>query len=461
METVTRLQSSPGEDDESDEYAVSASSKGGRLSGPAGEDGITSHSEQYAGGWGTTVLPIERFRMLDLSRLFPGPMCSHILADMGMEVIKVEEPLPRYGIGRDMLTPADPTPEEEEHYAAYNSVARNKRSIALDLLDPKKRPRSQEVFFRLVKEADVVLNNYRPGTLEWMGIDYEKAREHNPRIIYCSITGFGQDGPYMGWPGHNSLFSAVAGTTAFEADGKPGRGSALGDLSGAMYGAVSILAALLHREETGQGQHIDVPMVATTMALDPLAFANYFRTRSAPPRAPSRRGGWSAVNYLQCEDGRWLIAQNYEQPFWEAFCRIIDRPQYIPLHLAQSSEVEDMAKDVRDIFLTRTRDEWLALLIEGGTCAAPVNSREEALGDPQLQHLGMIWKLRHPTEGEVAQTGFPVRFSQTPVSPRDFAPVLGQHTRDILRAAGYDDAAIAELERTSVVKSHPRQLAKE
>ena len=407
------------------------------------------------------MLPLHRFRMLDLSRILPGPMCSHMLADMGLDVIKVEEPLPRGGIGRDNLTPANVTAETEEYYAAYNSIARGKKSIGLNLMDTEKRSQAQDVFFRLVKEADVVLNNYRPGTLEWMGIDYEKAKEHNPGIIYCSITGFGEDGPYARWPGHDGLFGAIAGTTPMGANGRPAPRSGMGDLSGAFYATMSILSALLYREETGIGQQISVPMAATMMALDTVSFAGYFRTRAAPTQdAHSFGGGWAAVNYLQCKDGRWLIAQNLERPFWEAFCRTIDRPQYIALYAAGGAEVEAMVEDVRAIFRDRDRDEWVRLLLDAGSCVAPVNTREEALDDPQLQHLGMIWKLQHPIEGEVPQTGFPARFSETPITPRDFAPALGQHTEELLRGVGYSAMEIDELEREGVVKMHSRELGK-
>ena len=153
-----------------------------------------------------------KYRMLDLSRLYPGPLASHVLADMGMDVVKIEEPRPRYGMGRDILTPPDPTPEEEVVWSAYNSIARNKRSVALDLLDEAARPKAREVFFRLVERADAVLEGYRPGVVEWLGVDYEAVRARNPKVVYCSISAFGQSGPYAGFPGHDRQMSAVAGS---------------------------------------------------------------------------------------------------------------------------------------------------------------------------------------------------------------------------------------------------------
>ena len=160
------------------------------------------------------MLTLEQYTMLDLSRFFPGPFASHVLADMGMNVIKVEELQPRYGMGRDGLTPPDPTPEEEERSAAYNALARNKKSVALDLVNPALRPRSQEVFYDLVSTADVVLEGYRPGAARWMGVEHPSVQRHNPSVVYCSLSGFGQDGPYATRPAHGNQFEAVSGHAA-------------------------------------------------------------------------------------------------------------------------------------------------------------------------------------------------------------------------------------------------------
>ena len=395
---------------------------------------------------------LSQYRMLDLSRLMAGPYASHILADMGMQVVKVEEPEPRYGMSRDTLTPYLPTPEGERHAAAYNFLARNKRSIALDLLRPELRPRSQEVFYRLAKQADVVLDGYRPGVLQWMGIDYETLSAINPRIIVCSLSGFGQDGPYARLPGHAPQYASVGGVTRINDAGEAedGTGGHAGVVN-ALFAANAILGALLEREQSGRGQYIDVSMLGALMSLNVRESVNWARDGQLPTAAAPGPGG--ALSYIRCGDGKYISTANAETKFWENFCNLIERPQYIPLRRATGPEYDAMVEDVRGIFLTKTREEWLPLLWAAETCAAPVNSIADALQDPQVRHVGMSWELDHPTEGRVQQLGFPARFSRTPVAFERFAPVLGEHTRELLTEVGFDAAEVADLEAAGVVKS--------
>ena len=398
------------------------------------------------------MLSLNRYRMLDLSRMVPGPYTSHVLADLGMEVIKVEEPLPRYGMGRDGMTPGDLTPQEELRYAAFNGIARNKKSIALNLLDTAIRPKPQEVFYRLAKEADVVLEGYRPGALKWMGVDYETVKAHNPRIIYCSLTGFGQDGPYHKFPGHGTQFDALSGTILLDSEGNPiPHPVPLGDLSGALYATTSIVGALLHRELTGEGQHIDVPLSGTAMSL--MVGAASQLARDGERQREGRRGERASLAYLKCKDGKLLTTSNSETIFWENFCKVLGRPDWIPLYRKQGPESDRMVREVQEMFLTKTRAEWLEILSKAETCVAPVNTIGEAMEDPQMRHLGMVWEMKHPVVGNVRQLGFPVRYSGEKVPPGNFAPFLGQHTREILDRAGYSADEIVGFEKSGVVKS--------
>lgn len=390
------------------------------------------------------------YRMLDLSRLMAAPYAAHLLADMGMDVIKVEEPEPRYGMPRDSFTPYLPTPEGERRASAFNPLGRNKRSIALDLLRPELRPRSQEVFYRLAERADVVIEGYRPGVLAWMGIDYETLSKINPRIIVCSLSGYGQDGPYVKLAGHAPQYAGVGGVVRMNEAGEPedGTGGTAGYVNG-LFAANAILAAIIERERSGRGQHVDVSMLGALMSLSLRDTVLYARDGElAKPRTAE-----PALTYLKCADGKYVSTANSESVFWERFCTLIERPQYIALRGGNGPEYAAMVEDVRAVFLTKTRDEWLPLLWAADTAAAPVNSIAEALDDPQVRHIGMTWELDHPTEGRVLQQGVPARFSRTPVEFERFAPVLGEHTHEVLTEAGFDAAAIADLEASGIVKT--------
>ena len=393
---------------------------------------------------------LEKYRMLDLSRFLPGPFCSHILADMGMDVVKVEETEPRYGMNRDGFTGVDPTLDEEMHQVAHNPIARNKRSVALNLLDPKLRPASQEVFYRLAKDADVILEGYRPGAVNWMGVDYETIRKINPRIIYCSITGYGQVGPYVKRPGHDGQFSAVAGLQgriAMDTDGEHGLGVGISDPSSGLYAASAILAAILEREESGEGQYIDIPMMSAAMTF------NIYGSTQKPVRGGGDRG--PSLSIIKCKDGKFLSTGNAETTFWANFCKAIGHEEYTPLRGQRGEAFTNMVLAVKAQFLTKTREEWLDILVPADTCVAPLHeSVAMALDeDPQVKAIGMAWELDHPLEGHVRQIGAPALFSRTPQTFRTWAPLLGEHTHDVLSGSGFSAAEIADLEAKGIVKS--------
>jgi alpha-methylacyl-CoA racemase len=396
------------------------------------------------------LFSLERYTVLDLSRFFPGPFASHVLADMGMNVIKVEESQPRYGMGRDGLTPPDPSPAEDERSAAYNALARNKRSIAMDLLDPVLRGRVQEVFYKLVARADVLLEGYRPGAAAWMGFDYDTVRRHQPSIVYCSMSGFGQDGPYAMRPAHGGQFEAISGVMRQRPDQVPERYPVpLGDVSGALYAAVSIVSALGHRELTGEGAYIDVSLAASAMSLMVMDASRV--VRPGPIRSSSPGVGYD-VGFLQCKDGLWISTGNSETVFWSNFCLALGRPEWIPLQGHADAEAMRMSDEIHNLFLTKTRDEWLELLVGAETCVAPVNDIAAAIEDPQMKYTGMVVELDHPTEGSVTQLGFPVRVAGEDMN-YEFAPVLGRDTRTILRDVGYSDSEIDALEQDGIVRS--------
>lgn len=393
-------------------------------------------------------MALEGYRLLDLSRLLPGPSGSQVLADMGMEVIKVEEPEPRGGVGRDSLTPPEPTPEEEVHYSAYNMLARNKRSIALNL----RMLEGREVFYRLVKTADAVLESYRPGVVKRLGVDYEAVRQINPRIVYCSISGYGEDGPYADLPGHDINYCSIAGQMALTSDveGNPVPNMiSLADGASGLHAVIGILAALLAREKTGKGQYVDVTLTHSVMPFLTKFFGPYFRDGKVTPR------GQPNLQLLECKDGRYVTTDNSETHFWERFCNAIGRPEFIPLRKPSSVNYEayaNMVREVKTVMRTRTRDEWFQVLRDAETCVAPLLEMEEVFQDPQNLHRGMLLELEHPSEGVVRQMGFPILFSETPCRFRNFAPLLGEHSETLMLEIGYTLQQIEELEARGVVK---------
>jgi crotonobetainyl-CoA:carnitine CoA-transferase CaiB-like acyl-CoA transferase len=394
-------------------------------------------------------MALEGFRLLDFTRHLPGPFATHLLADMGMDVIKVEEVEPRGGVGRDALTPPSTEDGHERRHAIHNTLARNKRSLAIDLVDQQRRPRAQEVLYRLVRESHVVIEAYRPGVMESMGADYEVLKRHNPSIVYCSMSAFGQDGPYAGRPAHGGQMEAISGVTVIDSTGAPIRFPVpVADTSGAFYAVTTILGALVQFQQTGQGCYLDVSMSAAALSLLVMQTSR-LQNPFVQPQAPRAPG---AVGFLQCGDGKWLSTGNLETYYWERFCHALDHPEWVALRDGSEAEVAVLATEARRLFATRPRHEWLELLVRHNTCVGAVNSPAEAFEDPQMVHLGMRREKMDPEVGKVAQLGFPVR-----VDGRDylgdfqFAPMLGADSREILLDLGYPDIEIATLARDGVI----------
>ena len=394
------------------------------------------------------MMPLEGYRLLDLSRLQPGPSGTHVLADMGMEVVKVEETEPRGGMGRDVLTPVIPTPETEVLYSAYNAFARNKKSIAINLRTDEGR----EALYKLVETADAFIEGYRPGVMKRLGCDYETLSKINPRLVYCSLSGYGQDSPYIDLPGHDPNYCSIAGQLSLQRDenGTPvGNGIPMADVAGGVHAAMGIMAALMAREKTGRGQYIDVTLTHSVMSWMVSATANFFRD-GPKPSAGERMG------VLKCRDGKFLTVSNAETHFWVNFCNAIGHEEFIHLHKLTDDNEDDfnaMVKQVKELFLTKDRDEWFKILADAETCVAPILELDELFDNPANQHRGMLLELNHPTIGDVKQLGPVIQFSDTPFEFRNFAPVLGQDTVDLLQEVGYDSSAIEKLIDSNAVKA--------
>jgi len=397
-----------------------------------------------------TAPPLDGVRVLDLSRLLPGGFCSLLLADYGADVLKVEDT----GLG-DYIRWAPPYVEGAEHSARsalFLALNRNKRSIRIDL----KREAGREVLLALVREHDVVLESFRPGVLDRLGVGYEAMRAANPKIVLCAITGYGQDGPLRDRPGHDMNYLGLVGLLGLTgaADGPPVQPAGqIADLGGgALMAAFGILAALREADRTGEGQVVDVSMADGALSWLALVAARYFADGESPERgALELAGGLVCYRPYACSDGGWVTLGALEAKFWRAWCRGVGREDLIKAQFAASGSEVHAA--VEAIFASRTRADWEAFATEHECCLEPVLDLCEALASPLVRRRGMVAGLDQPGVAEpVALLGAPVKLSRTPADTnRRPGPALGEHTEAVLRTAGYDDAAIARLLESGAV----------
>lgn len=383
--------------------------------------------------------PLAGIHILDLSRLLPGAYASQLLADFGADVIKVEEPgSGDYGRYMPPLGPGDMG-------QLFLAINRNKRSITLNL----KTPHGRELFLELARKADVVLESFRPGVLERLGLGYEQLKEVNAGIIYCAITGYGQSGPYRQRAGHDLNYAGYAGLLHYNrsAGGEPAMpATQLGDLAGGSYmAAIGILTALVGRAQTGKGRMIDVSMTEGVLSLLPLLSSSYLNTDKVPqPGRGTLDGGLPCYNIYETQDGRHVTLAALEPKFWQTFCRRVGHLELLPFHMPVGpAEREEALELLRSIFKSKTRDEWLAELADIDACVGPVYDIEEALHDANAQARGVT--ITTERDGEPFQTlkSFP-NLSDTVQEQRYPPPTLGEHTDEILQAAGFSTAEIAQ-----------------
>jgi alpha-methylacyl-CoA racemase len=381
-------------------------------------------------------------RVLDLSRLLPGGFCSLLLADFGAEVLKVEDT----GMG-DYIRWSPPFYEgvdESAKSALFLALNRGKRSIRLDL----KSGGGKEALLRLVREHDVVLESFRPGVMERLGVGYERLREENPRLVYCAITGYGQNGPFTGRSGHDMNYLGLNGLLGLSGDaGGPPVQSAgqIADLGGgALMAAFGILAALRERESSGEGQLVDVSMFDGSLSWLALVAARYLAEGRPPARGELElAGGLICYRPYACCDG-WVTLGALEPKFWQAWCRGVGREDLVEKQFERPGS--DAHGEVERIFLERTRDEWQAFASEHDCCLEPVLGLDEALDSELVRAREMVVSLDQPGAGsEVRLLGVPVKLSRTPGAPAGPGPALGEHTQEVLASLGYSGEEIAAL----------------
>jgi alpha-methylacyl-CoA racemase len=386
-------------------------------------------------------LPFEGLKILDLSRLLPGGFCSLLLADFGADVIKVEDT----GMG-DYIRwspPAFEGAEETAKSALFLSLNRGKRSARIDL----KSEAGRDVLLKLVRDADVLLESFRPGVLDRLGVGYERLKQENPRLVYCAITGYGLTGPNVQRSGHDMNYLGLNGILALsgDADGPPTQaGAQIADLGGgALMGAFGILAALRERDRSGEGQLVDVSMFDGALSWLAMVAARVFAAGEQPRRGAEMLSG-SLLCYrpYKCADG-WVTIGALEPKFFSAWANGVQRPDLIEHQFEQPGSAAHA--EVEAIFATRTRAEWAAFANEHDCCLEPVLEVEEALESELVRAREMVIEFEQPGAGMVKGLGMPVKLSRTPGQVRSGGPALGEHTEQVLAESGFSAEEIAKL----------------
>ena len=392
---------------------------------------------------------LEGVRVLDLTRALAGPFCTLMLGDYGADVIKIELP----GAGDDTRHWGPPFIGEESAY--FLSINRNKRSLTLNF----KEEQAREIFLKLVAQSDVVVENFTPGVMDRFGLEYETVKQANPKIIYCSISGFGQDGPYQSRPAYDQIMQGISGLMSItgELGGEPQKvGVAVTDIGSGMWAAFAVLSALHHRTQHGEGQYIDISMLDAQIAWLTYQAAYYFAYDRPPQRLGAAHPTLVPYQAFMCQDGKYLNVAVGSERLWDRFCQAVkredlkDRPEFA----TNGVRVENRATLVpllQEYFLTRAADDWVADLQQHNVPAGPINDLADVFSDPQVLHREMLLEMHHPTLGAIKQTGLPIKFSLTPGGLDRPPPLLGEHNGQILKDLGYSDAQIAEMAEKSVI----------
>ena len=397
---------------------------------------------------------LEGLKILDLTRFAPGPYCTMILGDLGADIVKVEEVRPP--VEASQGPPKEPAanlspPEFASPDSPFNPLNRNKRSICLNL----KSEKAQQIVYKIVRNIDIVIEGFRPGVTSRLGIDYPTLKEINPGLIYCAVTGYGQNGPYRDLPGHDINYIASAGVvSAMSLPGKPPvlPGNFIGDMAaGGMQAAIGILAALAARERTGKGQFVDISMTDGSVSLLSLYLSRHFETGTLPGVEDRISCGTAPYfNYYEASDGKYIAIGCLEPRFFANLCSLIECEEMIPYQM-DNEKAGEIAAILKQKFLTKTSREWFEILSKANVPVSRVNSFEELADNPQVKHRQMIVDVEDPGGNSVQQAGISIKLSETPGSIRNTGSTPGAETSGILAELGYSHEDIKSLQKEGAI----------
>ena len=392
---------------------------------------------------------LQDIQVLDLTRALAGPFCTLMLGDYGADVIKIEIP----ETGDDTRHWGPPFIGDESAY--FLSINRNKRSLTLNF----KEQEAIKIFLKLVEKADVVVENFTPGVMKRFGLDYEAVKAINPSIIYCSISGFGQDGPYQNRPAYDQIMQGVSGLMSItgEPDGEPQKvGIAVSDIGAGMWAAFAVMTALHHRSNSGDGQHIDISMLDAQVAWMTYQAAYFFANEEPPKRLGAAHPTLVPYQAFMSQDGKYVNVAVGSERLWERFCEGVNRMDLKddPNFAQNGDRVRNRSTLVpllQEYFLTQPADYWVNALQAVNVPAGPINDLADVFSDPQILHREMLVEIPHPTLKSIKQTGLPLKFSVTPGAFDKHPPLLGEHNEEILNSLGYSAQDIAGLTNNSVI----------
>jgi crotonobetainyl-CoA:carnitine CoA-transferase CaiB-like acyl-CoA transferase len=391
------------------------------------------------------LMPLSGVRVLDVTQVMAGPFCSMLLADMGADVIKVEPPG-----GGDQTRGAMGFKLKGKDSLGFINMNRNKRSVAINL----KSDAGRKVFYELVKTADILVENYRPGAAARLGIDYSSLSATNPSLIYASISGFGQTGPWSQRPGFDLIAQAMGGVmsiTGYPGEAPAKAGVPLADIGCALFSLYGILSAYILREKTGRGQHIDASLFDSAIAFAIWDICEYWGTGKIPERLGTGNRMSAPYQAMRAKDDYFVFGANNDR-LWRELCDLLGREDLLadPRFRSISDRLahrEILAKELETSFAAKTAEEWVDELLAKGIPAGPIYNYEQALNSDHAAHRGTVMEIDHPIEGRVRSIGFPIKLSETKQKVRRHPPLLGEHTDEVLSELGVDENDIARMRK--------------